>query len=755
MSETFGTFGPQWTTLPRIVERVSRALMRWVGARRGFHQFDSAYAARTSESFRRKMANGERTYLLGLSPCSHNTGASLVECSRDGGIRIISNDEEERFRAEKFCTKFPTMALDAVKARMAAMRLSENDLHCVLIGWDYISLLPLSLRTMFQHAPWSLALARSGATHGGDLPVIRDALRASSRLAQSGIWASDLPVPVIGMAHHGNHAYMAYAAAPLRGTPERPVLVAVLDGFGDAGAISVYTARGDDLKNEYQNDSGVDSLGALYGVVSSTQGGWPILHSEGRYMGAAAWGNSSRLTNRYYRQLREILHLASEGRVFINRSLAAWHLAGLHRPYGPGLADILGEPIPAAQMWNPDAVLRVEDVKHAPITLDRVEKAAALQLVFEDGLFHVIDHWVRKTGADALVMAGGTALNCLANMRLLEHFDEAYYERYLGRRTRLRLWVPPMPGDAGVAIGAAVQFAMRNGVRPVERAFETPYLCGFAPTGADIAETFGAAGGDERFTGASLRHVAIGNIGDQERLRAIARLMAHAVKNDGVIGIFQGAGETGPRALGNRSIVANPCNPRTLETLNARVKYRERIRPLAPILTLEAAKTFFELSPGAAADDFDAYSYMVMTVNAKEGTSARIPAVVHVDGTARIQIVRQEANPLIYAYLKALGEELGVEVSVNTSLNVGSPIVQTAAQALDVLAKAKAMDGLFLVTSDGVAHVAWLAARREDEMASRMGHWLEACGFAAHDAQPPGYSAVSRGADRVRQIMPG
>ena len=124
---------------------------------------------------------------------------------------------------------------------------------------------------------------------------------------------------------------------------------------------------------------------------------------------------------------------------------------------------ILGPPIAPEDMWNPDAVLRVEDIHHQPNTQERLDKAAATQMVFEDALIHIIDCLIRMTGSDRLVLTGGAALNAVANMRLLEHFDAGYYDRVLKRSTRLHLWVPPVPGDAGVTVGAAYAFAARRG----------------------------------------------------------------------------------------------------------------------------------------------------------------------------------------------------------------------------------------------------------------------------------------------------
>ena len=327
-------------------------------------------------------------------------------------------------------------------------------------------------------------------------------------------------------------------------------------------------------------------------------------------------------------------------------------------------------------MWNPDAVLRVEDTQHAAATHERVDLAAATQLVFEDVLFHVVDHLIRTTGSDQLVLTGGTALNCLANMHLVDRYDEEWYRRNLGKRTRLHVWVPPTPGDAGVTMGAAYNFALRSGVRPGP-SLKHAFWCGRAPAANEIASALE--------NDAEVEYCTLGNISDPDQQARIADLMARIVAEDGVVGLFQGPAETGPRALGHRSILANPCNPRTLETINLRVKFREPIRPLAPMATLAAARRFFELSAGGADDQYNAYHYMVLTARARPDAYSTIPAVVHRDGTGRVQIVREEDDPFTYAYLQAMGRRLGVEVSVNTSLNVGSPIVQTPSQALGAL----------------------------------------------------------------------
>lgn len=620
---------------------------------------------------------------------------ALVEVSAERGIRLLSNDEEERFTGIKHYAEFPEHCVDLLLQRLDRLGLSPDDVHAWLAGWDYVALPTFGIRSLFEHFPQSLALLRKDAMPDWDFGGHGDRVRQAPRLLARQLGRSE-PVPLIGLSHHDNHAAFSYAVSPFAGD-EEPVMITVLDGFGDEGAISLYVAEGGRLRCLRKNHSLFDSLGLFYSIISSTQGGWTTLSSEGRYMGAAAWGDLDRLTNPYYKRLRQIFHFGPEGRIEVNRAMAGWHLGGLWKPYRKPLRELLGDPIPPEQMWNPDSVLNVDAVSHSPATRDRVDAAAATQLVFEDAVVHIVEALIRQTGCRRLVMTGGTALNCVANMQLLEHFDRNWYRRHRNRNACLHLWVPPIPGDAGVPPGAAYNFAMAAGAKP-GGTLRHAFYCGPEPAAADVEQALE--------TTEDIAFRKLGDVNDPGDLEAAADLLAFLVSRGGVLGIYQGVAETGPRALGHRSIVANPCDPETLGNINRLVKCREAIRPLAPMATREAALHFFELAEGASDDDYNAYNYMVLTARARPEAHERIPAVIHRDGTARVQIVRPEFDPFSYAFLKAMKRHVGVEVAVNTSLNVGSPIVQTPSQAVRVLHRAKAMTGLLLI-ADGGVHLAW------------------------------------------------
>jgi carbamoyltransferase len=703
--------GPRYRRLGDAGFHAAHWLATRAFAAAGFHQLGSDFADARIARVREKLARGKTVYLAGLGPPgTHNSGVALVEVTEANGPRLIVNNEEERFSGNKHTTEYPHGSIDAMVATLRGRGCDIGDIAAWLTSWDYPVLAGTIARSVLEELPQSLKLLRTMDAAGFDGRRLDQMTRTPKILARQ-LGLSE-PVPLICMPHHDNHAWFSFAASPFADDDEA-VAIAVLDGTGDQGSISLYVVEGGAMRRLYCNDSMFDSLGAFYSVISSTQGGWTWLSSEGRYMGAAAWGDMNRASNPYYAGLKDVLHLGEGGEIRLNRALANWYCNPFDHPYKAALIEILGEPLKSDQLWNPDAMLRVEDIHHRPDTQDRLDKAAATQLVFEDAMVHVVDHLLRVTGASRLVLTGGVALNAVGNMRLLEHFDAAWFAKAQQRKARLHLWVPPTPGDPGVTIGAAWLFAHLAGAprgAPMTHAF----YCGLPPTQHDIAAALVAD---------DIASQRIGEISTVDGLDAVADLMAFMVAQNGVIALYQGAAETGPRALGHRSILANPCNPATRELLNQRVKYREAVRPLAPMATLQAAEEYFELLEGASDGDYNAYNYMVLTAHSKPHAREKIPAVIHADGTGRIQIVRAQDDPLTYAYLKALGRRIGVEISVNTSFNVAGPIAQTPQQAIETLRRSRGLDVVLLVADDGAVHAAWHGGTRDS---GRFTGWLSA-----------------------------
>lgn len=696
MAARINTTGPAHPLLAQLGSWLTLPLARAFFASHGLHAPRSGFTQGRALAFREKLARGQPAYLLGILVGSHNSGAALVEVTRETGARLLCNNEEERYAGIKHYSGYPQGAVQDLQRQMEARGLGSADIDACLIGFDHALFVASGVREVLGEAPHSLTLLRHEAYPEIEREHFKHLLDAPRRLGLQ----LDLPgkLPIIGVSHHASHAYFSYAVSPFARSDE-PVMISVIDGNGDDGSISLYLAQAGRLERVYTNASLSDSLGFMYRMLSSTQGGWTPMSSEGRYMGATAWGDNDRLTNPHYRRLRQLLHFEGNGEVRINRTLANWHRQRFVRPYTKALEAILGPPIPYRELWNPDAVLRLHAGSPAEIDQDRFDRAAAVQMLFEDALFHVIGHFVGSTGSSRLILTGGTALNCVANMRLLDHLDEGYYERrFRMRGRRLEIWVPPTPSDAGIPPGAAYCFALGNGAA-AGPSLEHAFYCGSPYSSSQVQQALRG----ERQVGFE----ALGSLTSQSARERVADLLAGIVSHDGVVGLLQGVAETGPRALGHRSILANPCNPNTPELINQKVKFREPFRPLAPMLTLEAARQLFELSPGAAAEGYNAYNYMVLTARARPLAKQLIPAVIHRDGTSRLQIVRRETDPFCHAYLKAMGRRLGVEVSVNTSLNVGSPIAQSPSQALAALQRSKGMDGLLLIGEGGEAFLAW------------------------------------------------
>lgn len=662
--------------------------------KRHIHRADSDFARRRFTAIREKLDRGETVYLAGISAAGlHNTGVALIEVTQTNGVRLVCNNEEERFSGQKHTDRFPDHSVAALVSMLAARGLTPRHIDAWLSAWDQPALYATFVRTIFEEAPASFSLLRNKMPQI-NLRRLDTGSRAAKLLGRS--LGLPSPVPIIATPHHDNHAWSSFATSPFCDS-DQPVMIVVLDGLGDQGSISLYRCRRGEMTRISCNDSVFDSLGIYYSVLSSTQGGWTWLSSEGRYMGAAAYGDGNRASNRYYAGLKSIFELRPDGVVRLNRGLANWP-RNIAAPYSRALERILGAPIPMAEMWNPDAVLRVEDIHHRADTQERLDKAAATQMVFEDALFHIVDHFIAATGSRKLIVTGGIGLNAVGNMRLLERFDG------------LHLWVPPTPNDSGVAMGAAYMGAYLAGAR-IARKIDHAFYCGIAPGDTDIRAALEGNG--------DIGWIAFGRAEPE----AVADFMAYMTAQDGIFALYQGAAETGPRALGHRSILANPCNPKTRENLNARVKYREAIRPLAPMLTLEAARRFFELANGASDDNYNAYNYMVLTAQARPEARDAIPAVIHADGTGRLQIVRAHTDPLTHSYLRGLGRRIGVEVAVNTSFNVAGPIAQTPQQAIDTLLRSKGLDGVIMRSSEGAFYAVWQAGAAQQ---SRLPQWLDA-----------------------------
>jgi carbamoyltransferase len=312
--------GPRHPRLAGIGFRFARWLAAKAMGAAGFHQLGSEFAAARIAHVRDKLARGETVYLAGLgAPGTHNSGLALVEVTQANGPRLIVNNEEERFSGNKHTTEYPKLSIDAAMATLREMGRDVGDIDAWLTSWDYPTLAGTLARSVIEELPQSFKLVRTTEAAGFDGRRLDQMTRTPKILGRQ-LGLADR-VPLICLPHHDNHAWFSFAASPFADSTE-PVAIAVIDGTGDQGSVSLYVAKDGAMRQLYCNDSVFDSLGAFYSVISSTQGGWTWLSSEGRYMGAAAWGDMNRVTNPYYARLREVLEFGAAGKVRIDRAYA-------------------------------------------------------------------------------------------------------------------------------------------------------------------------------------------------------------------------------------------------------------------------------------------------------------------------------------------------------------------------------------------------------------------------------------------------
>jgi carbamoyltransferase len=433
----------------------------------------------------------------------------------------------------------------------------------------------------------------------------------------------DLPGFPHGRVHAMNH-HLAHAASAYFTSGWDDCLTIVVDGMGETQSATVYRASSGKLEKIHEV-SAQDSIGILYSLVTLHLG-FDFNSDEYKIMGLAPYGDPSRFRAFFDQTVR----LTEDGSIHIpalrlNRTREARERYTSTRQH---LANYLGPE------RRPDE--EILDV-HRDI-------AASLQECLDRTMLHLCGHFAKRTGLRKLALAGGVALNCTANGHLMRSglFDEIY--------------IQAAAGDDGSALGAALHRAslaqeIRNRRMPV------PFL------GPAHRISFDESNLD------CVRYSSL-----EETCAAAARLIAQGR----VIAWYRGRMEFGPRALGHRSILADPSGPEMRDRINAMVKMREAFRPFAPAVSIEQVDRWFEASPGAA------YPYMIATVDVRPEYRAELPAITHVNGSARVQTVSAADNPEFHALLRAVGRVTGREMVLNTSFNVkGQPIVNTPEEAIE------------------------------------------------------------------------
>lgn len=540
----------------------------------------------------------EREYRISQG---HDSAAVLLI---DG--EIIAGAAEERFSRKKHTGDFP---IGAIRYCLETAGLKPADIDEISHGFDY--------------SPYKAAFGLDWTS----AEQYKEVFSREKLLSQVN---QHLPGFSADKVHHVNH-HLSHAASAYYTSGWDECLVVILDGIGEVHAATVYHAH-DNKIDKLAEITGQDSIGILYSTLTLHLG-FEFNSDEYKIMGLAPYGDPAR----YHHFFEQAVELLDNGLIKI--PLLRLNNERLDRETYGATRRYLGKHLIPARAPDSDT------------NDDHRDVAAALQGCLDKVVLHICGHFGRKTGLRKLAMAGGVALNCTANGRLLQSglFDDIY--------------VQPAAGDDGSALGAALWSASRSGgVKNVR--MPVPFL-GPEHSQAEIDKVLAEAGS----------RIEVTRFPNLEQTCAEA---AKLIKAGRVLGWYRGRMEFGPRALGHRSILADPGHPEMRDRINAMVKMREAFRPFAPAVSLEQVQEWFEVPKGLE------LPYMIMTSDVRPEHRAALPAVTHVNGSARVQTINKKDNPDFHALVRAVGKVTGREMVLNTSFNVkGQPIVNTPREAFD------------------------------------------------------------------------
>ena len=422
--------------------------------------------------------------------------------------------------------------------------------------------------------------------------------------------------PIHFVEHHLSHAAGSFLVSPYK-----DAAIMAIDGSGEWACAWIGEGKGDQVEC-FNETLFPHSLGSVYEAVTEFCGFKPN-YDEGKTMGLAPLGDAQR----YIEQARKTVHVDDEGRIQVDLSYFSYQFWGYQR-CAQKFYDTFGEPRKA------DAAF---ETRHHDV-------AAAFQQVLEECGIKMANLLHKRTGADYLVIAGGVALNSVMNGRIL-------------RETPFRdVYIMPAAGDNGTSIGAAAVVHHMELGSPRVAVHDNPYL--------------GNEYSDECIESELKRYKLPYRQSDD-----VAADSADLLEQGAIIGWFQGRMEIGPRALGSRSIIANPAYPAMKDKINSEVKFREAYRPFAPSATADRAAEFFDIEVEAP--------FMLKVCPVRQDKQSIIPAITHVDGSARLQTVRSETHPQYYQLITELGNRTGVPVVLNTSFNIqGEPVVESPRDAI-------------------------------------------------------------------------
>ena len=569
-------------------------------------------------------------YILGISALYHDSAAALLH-----GGNLVAAVQEERFSRVKFDHRFPMQAINYC-LRRAGIR--ANDLDYVVF---YEKPLPKFERILLSHL----------STFPRSWRVFREAMMAwfSEKLWLKSVMLDKLPVPperILFVEHHLSHAASAMFCSPFE---EAAVLT--IDGVGEWTTTALGRATGDwengllnriDLTEEIRFPH---SLGLLYSAFTAWLG-FKVNSGEYKVMGMAPYGQP-----RYLDKLEKVIRVYDDGSFWLNMDYFSFHHS-LRHTHSQQFVDLFGPPRQPESLFFTRTT--GHDIRGREKEADQnqyyADVASSIQRLTEEVLLRIVNHLHRQTGLKNLVMAGGVALNSVANGRIMR---ESSFEQ---------VYIQPNAGDAGGALGAALYVWHVLLGNPRRFVMEHAYY-GEAYHDGQVQRFL-----DEK----GLRYEYFADKG------CLADRVVDAMLKGQVIGLFQGRFEWGPRALGNRSILADPRRAEMKELVNSKIKFREPFRPFAPVVTEEDAPRYFDLQK---AEGQYPLRFMLMVSPVLPERQVEIPAVTHM-GTGRLQTIRREWNPLYYDITRRFGQATGVPVLLNTSFNLrGEPIVATLANA--------------------------------------------------------------------------
>jgi carbamoyltransferase len=560
--------------------------------------------------------------ILGLSFFYHDSAAALVQ---DGVL--IAAAEEERFSRIKHDHGFPMLAIEFCLKR-AGIKAEDLD-YVVFYEKPFVKFERILVST-FSTFPRSWKVFReSMLTWLTDKLWIKALLKEKLKLN---------PKKIVFADHHMSHAAAAYFCSPF---PEAAVLT--VDGAGEWSTSTMGHAKGNHIaiKKEMRFPH---SIGLLYSAFTAFCG-FEVNEGEYKLMGMAPYGKP-----KYVDKIKEVIKIGDDGSLWHDMSYFSYHYSP-DSTLSPKFIEKFGPP---------------RDPKRADVHLDEyyADMAASIQAVTEEILIKMANHLHKETGSKYLCMAGGVALNCVANTKIL---NQTPFEQ---------IYVHPAAGDDGGAVGAAM-WCWNQMLGNTKR-----FVMEHAYWGSDYTD----AECEQHLKKIGAKYEVIEN-----RDKALDRTVDYLMKGS-VCGWYNGRFEWGPRALGNRSIIGDPRRAEMKDIINAKIKFREAFRPFAPSVLMEKASEYFDL-PNAEKHYPARFMLYVCDVKSKQ-----MPAITHVDNSGRLQGVVKEYNPDYYGLIKKFGEASGVDCIVNTSFNLkGEPIVETPTNAFNTFMRS-GMDALIMNT---------------------------------------------------------